>query len=63
MKSHMRILMMRLNDEIEEQRGSLFLKIGWYEECEQKNDEPCYFKRNPTHWQPLPPEPVKTDKG
>lgn len=47
-------------DPVEEQKGSLLLKEGWYEELEQVNGEydVCYMKRKITHWMPLPEKPT-----
>lgn len=48
-------------DPIEEQKGCLYLKEGWYEELEQFNSEydVCFSSRDITHWMPLPSPPVE----
>lgn len=47
-------------DEVEERDGTLYLKPGWYQECEQQNSayDTIYFKRNITHWMSFPNLPI-----
>ena len=51
------------NIEVSDDDGNeLLLSEGWYEECEQQHGDydVIYFKREVTHWMPLPNKPELT---